>query len=46
MGQMSYEAWDRLADLTNETNAALDLPAGVRARRTRRVVQLERETFT
>ena len=41
MGAMTFEAWDRLARLVEENSAAHDLPGGIRARRTGRVVQLE-----
>jgi tRNA(Ile)-lysidine synthase len=44
LGQMNFEAWDRLARLVDQKEAALDLPDGVRARRTGRVIRLERLT--
>jgi tRNA(Ile)-lysidine synthase len=42
MAEMTFEAWDRLARLVEGTPAAQDLQGGVRARRTGRVVQVER----
>jgi tRNA(Ile)-lysidine synthase len=41
-GRMTFEAWDRVAEIVEEESAALDLPGGIKARRVGRVVQLER----
>ncbi len=41
-GRMGFAAWERLADLVAGPEGGFDLPDGVRARRRRGVVQLER----
>lgn len=41
-GRMTFDAWDRLAQLVEGNPAALDLPGGVHVRRTGKVVQLQR----
>jgi tRNA(Ile)-lysidine synthase len=40
--RMTFDAWDQVALLVEEDAAAVDLPAGIRARRVGRVIQLER----
>jgi tRNA(Ile)-lysidine synthase len=42
LGGMSYEVWERLADLAGAGQGASDLPGGVHARRRGRVLQLGR----
>jgi tRNA(Ile)-lysidine synthase len=39
-GRMTFEAWDELALLVEKNAAALDVPSGITARRTGRVIQL------
>jgi tRNA(Ile)-lysidine synthase len=41
MGQMTFEAWDRLAQLVDEAKGMFDLPDGISARRVGQVVRLE-----
>jgi tRNA(Ile)-lysidine synthase len=42
MGQMTFEAWDRLAQLVDGKTTAVDMPDGVRGQRRGGVVQLEK----
>lgn len=42
LGDMGFEAWDRLAAVARGESAAVDLPGGLRARLTERVVQVGR----
>ncbi len=42
MGQMGFDAWDRLAAVVLDEGAALDLPGGIQARCRERVVQVGR----
>jgi tRNA(Ile)-lysidine synthase len=41
MGRMTFKDWARLAGLVERKSGALELPEGIKARRTGRVVQLE-----
>jgi tRNA(Ile)-lysidine synthase len=42
MGEMGFEAWERLAEVAVGPETALDLPGGITARRRERILQLER----
>lgn len=42
-GGMTFEGWDRLAQMAEEAAGAVDLPGGVRTRRLGRVVQLQKQ---
>jgi tRNA(Ile)-lysidine synthase len=43
MGRMTYEAWNRLAELVEEERGALDLPDGITGKNIGRVLQLKRQ---
>lgn len=42
LGEMTFEAWQRLADVAAGTSTTVDCPGGVRARRVGRVIQMGR----